>query len=60
MEEARQLEAQGVTALNLIAEDTNQWGSDWGEADPRRLSDLLYALDGDSRPFFLLLGGCVS
>jgi len=54
MEEARQLEAQGVTELNLIAEDTNQWGSDWGEADPRRLSDLLYALDGDSRPFFLL------
>ena len=30
MEEARQLEAQGVTELNLIAEDTNQWGSDWG------------------------------
>ncbi|KAJ1488245.1 hypothetical protein T484DRAFT_1784023 [Baffinella frigidus] len=60
LEEARQLSLQrvtelnliaedttgGVTELNLIAEDTNQWGSDWGETDPRRLSDLLWALDG--------------
>jgi len=35
-----------VTELNLIAEDTNQWGSDWGDSDPRRLSDLLHALNG--------------
>jgi len=44
MEEARQLVATGVTEINLIAEDTNQWGSDFGSEDPRRLSDLLYAL----------------
>jgi len=45
MEEARSLCASGVTELNLIAEDTNQWGQDFGQQDPRRLADLLRALD---------------
>eukprot|EP00961_Rhodomonas_salina_P126370 1702371-Rhodomonas_salina.1 len=27
--------ATGVTEINLIAEDTNQWGSDFGSEDPR-------------------------
>mmetsp|Transcript_7348 Transcript_7348/g.23464 ORF Transcript_7348/g.23464 Transcript_7348/m.23464 type:complete len:257 (-) Transcript_7348:280-1050(-) len=40
------LVARGVRELNLIAEDTNQFGSDWGEADGRRLSDFLRALEG--------------
>ena len=39
--EATRLVENGVRELNLIAEDTNQFGSDWGTADPRRLSDLL-------------------
>jgi len=29
----------------LIAEDTNQWGQDFGQEDPRRLADLLHSLD---------------
>ena len=42
--EAERLVENGVRELNLIAEDTNQYGSDWGKADPRRLADLLHAL----------------
>jgi ribosomal protein S12 methylthiotransferase len=42
--EAERLVENGVRELNLIAEDTNQYGSDWGEADERRLADLLHAL----------------
>lgn len=47
--EATRLVENGVRELNLIAEDTNQFGSDWGRADPRRLPQLLRdlaALDG--------------
>ena len=42
--EAERLVESGVRELNLIAEDTNQFGSDWGASDPRRLADLLHAL----------------
>jgi len=42
--EARRLVEGGVRELNLIAEDTNQYGSDWGEADARRLPQLLREL----------------
>ena len=45
MNEARMLASCGVTELNLIAEDTNQWGQDFGQEDPRRLADLLHSLD---------------
>ncbi|KAA8494794.1 Ribosomal protein S12 methylthiotransferase RimO [Porphyridium purpureum] len=44
LDEARRLAASGVVELNLIAEDTNQYGMDWGPKDPRRLHDLLYEL----------------
>lgn len=27
------------------SQDTNQFGSDWGESDPRRLADFLRALE---------------
>lgn len=47
MNEARMLASCGVTEFNLIAEDTNQWGTDFGGDDPRRLADLLYALDSE-------------
>lgn len=43
--EAELLVSRGVRELNLIAEDTNQFGSDWGESDPRRLADFLRALE---------------
>jgi len=42
--EAERLVANGVREINLIAEDTNQYGSDWGKADERRLADLLHVL----------------
>ena len=42
--EAERLVANGVRELNLIAEDTNQYGSDWGAADGRRLHDLIKAI----------------
>jgi ribosomal protein S12 methylthiotransferase len=42
--EAERLVSNGCRELNLIAEDTNQYGSDWGENDSRRLADLLHAL----------------
>ena len=42
--EAERLIANGARELNLIAEDTNQYGSDWGTADSRRLVDLLHVL----------------
>ena len=42
--EAERLVANGVRELNLIAEDTNQYGSDWGTKDTRRLADLLHVL----------------
>jgi len=44
MIEAHKLAASGVTELNLIAEDTNQWGQDFGKEDERRLADLLYEI----------------
>lgn len=44
MKEAKFLAASGVTEMNLIAEDTNQWGQDFGAEDPRRLADLLYKI----------------
>jgi len=43
--QAEMLVGRGVRELNLIAEDTNQFGSDWGESDSRRLSDFLAALE---------------
>jgi ribosomal protein S12 methylthiotransferase len=42
--EATRLVESGVREINLIAEDTNQYGSDWGEQDGRRLADFLHAL----------------
>eukprot|EP00186_Timspurckia_oligopyrenoides_P004154 CAMPEP_0182445028 /NCGR_PEP_ID=MMETSP1172-20130603/3293_1 /TAXON_ID=708627 /ORGANISM="Timspurckia oligopyrenoides, Strain CCMP3278" /LENGTH=522 /DNA_ID=CAMNT_0024640723 /DNA_START=50 /DNA_END=1618 /DNA_ORIENTATION=+ len=42
--EAQHLADSGVRELNLIAEDTNQYGTDFGSKDKRRLDDLLYAL----------------
>lgn len=42
--EVQRLVANGCRELNVIAEDTNQYGSDWGQADGRRLADLLHAL----------------
>eukprot|EP00898_Chlorokybus_atmophyticus_P007405 jgi/Chlat1/7666/Chrsp64S07132 len=44
--EAERLVASGARELNLIAEDTNQWGMDFGAKDTRRLSHLLHALAG--------------
>lgn len=41
--EAERLAERGVRELNLIAEDTNQYGADF-QADPRRLPELLHAL----------------
>ncbi|KAJ8908937.1 hypothetical protein NDN08_005637 [Rhodosorus marinus] len=43
VEEARLLASKGAVELNLIAEDTNQYGIDF-KGDSRRLSDLLYEL----------------
>jgi len=45
MNEVRMLAADGVTEFNLIAEDTNQWGQDFGSEDPRRLADLLHSMN---------------
>mmetsp|Transcript_96189 Transcript_96189/g.140571 ORF Transcript_96189/g.140571 Transcript_96189/m.140571 type:complete len:568 (+) Transcript_96189:56-1759(+) len=45
MNEVRMLAADGVTEVNLIAEDTNQWGQDFGSKDPRRLADLLHSMN---------------
>ena len=42
LEEARYLVSQGAIELNLIAEDTNQWGQD--RRDGRNLAHLLKAL----------------
>ena len=42
--EAARLVEGGVRELNLIAEDTNQYGTDFGESDARRLPELLRAL----------------
>ncbi len=42
LQEARHLVADGALELNLIAEDTNQWGQD--RRDGRNLSHLLRAL----------------
>ena len=47
LDEARRLAAGGVRELNLIAEDTNQYGQDWakgGEGGGRGLAELLHAL----------------
>jgi len=44
LDEARRLAASGVKELNLIAEDTNQYGQDFPASDKRRLSHLLEAL----------------
>jgi len=53
--EAELLAARGVRELNIIAEDTNQYGSDWGNADSRRLADLLRALSATSLRWIRLL-----
>ena len=53
--EAALLAERGVRELNLIAEDTNQYGSDWGEADRRRLPELLRALSALSFRWIRLL-----
>lgn len=39
--EINHLASKGAQELVLIAEDTNQYGMDFGDSDPRRLSDLL-------------------
>ena len=48
----------GAREINLIAEDTNQYGSDWGESDPRRLPDLLRAIDALPRLQWIRLLYC--
>ena len=58
MAEAERLVASGVREINLIAEDTNQYGSDWGESDPRRLPDLLRAIDALPRLQWIRLLYC--
>jgi ribosomal protein S12 methylthiotransferase len=45
VEEIEHLAATGVRELNLIAEDTNQYGMDFDKSEPRRLSDLLRYID---------------
>eukprot|EP00741_Cyanophora_paradoxa_P005213 tig00000852_g5053.t1 len=45
LDEAKRLVDSGVKELNLIAEDTNQYGMDFPLSDGRRLSDLLRALN---------------
>jgi ribosomal protein S12 methylthiotransferase len=45
IEEIKHLAATGVRELNLIAEDTNQYGMDFGKSEHRRLSDLLRYID---------------
>jgi ribosomal protein S12 methylthiotransferase len=44
IDEAKALADSGVRELNLIAEDTNQWGIDMRASDGRGLAELLYAL----------------
>lgn len=44
VDEAKALADSGVRELNLIAEDTNQWGMDLRASDGRGLAELLYAL----------------
>ena len=44
IDEAKALADSGVRELNLIAEDTNQWGIDLRASDGRGLAELLYAL----------------
>jgi ribosomal protein S12 methylthiotransferase len=44
IEEAKALADSGVKELNLIAEDTNQWGMDLRASDGRGLAELLEAL----------------
>jgi ribosomal protein S12 methylthiotransferase len=44
IDEAKALADSGVKELNLIAEDTNQWGIDLRASDGRGLAELLYAL----------------
>ena len=48
----------GAREINLIAEDTNQYGSDWGESDARRLPDLLRAIDALPRLQWIRLRYC--
>lgn len=36
------LASKGAVELVFVAEDTNQYGTDFGNTDPRRLSDLLH------------------
>ena len=52
LDEAAALVRGGARELCLIAEDTNQYGSDWDpEVDSRRLSHLLEALSGNDERF---------
>lgn len=44
MSEMRTLSERGAVELVLVAEDTNQYGVDFGAKDPRRLSHLLKAV----------------
>ncbi len=44
LDEAQRLAASGVRELNLIAEDTNQYGQDFPKSDGRGLAQLLAAL----------------
>ncbi len=44
--EMRTLAARGAKELVLVAEDTNQYGTDFGASDSRRLAHLLRAADG--------------
>lgn len=48
----------GAREICLIAEDTNQWGSDFGESDPRRLQDLLHAIAENPRVKWIRLLYC--
>ena len=56
--EATRLVEGGARELNLIAEDTNQYGSDWGDQDSRRLPELLRVLSGISQLKWIRLLYC--
>lgn len=55
MEEVRVLVEAGVVEFNLIGEDTNQYGMDFGLADRRRLEDVIRAIAAYPQVVFIRL-----
>lgn len=57
--EINHLASKGAVELVFIAEDTNQYGMDFGNTDPRRLSDLLnYVAENVSQVHWVRLLYC--